>query len=264
VSGDAGHVQDDLRRQWEENAEFFASLIGNRGTPHHRKILNPCVDSLLGELSGKRLLDAGCGEGYLSRYFAERGARVTGVDFSERLIRNAEKLTSDVSVDYRVGDICELSALHEQSFDAVLCNLVILNVPCAQDAISEFYRVLDRGGILVMSIVHPAFDFYGPGEWEMGERNEDTGRREGLCFKMDNYFEEQTYERYWRSREGERFPEPITFFHRTISSYFDFLTTAGFEVTKLEEPVPVDKDPFFDRERRIPFFMVFKAVKSEE
>lgn len=256
-------MQDTLRSQWEENAEFFAALIANRGTPHHRKILNPCIDALLGDLSGKRLLDAGCGEGYLSRCYTERGARVTGVDFSERLIRNAERLTSDMSVDYRVANICELSDFQERSFDAVLCNLVILNVPCAQEAISEFYRLLDRGGVLVMSIVHPAFDFYGPGEWEMGKKNQETGRREGLYFKMDNYFDERTYERYWRSREGERFPEPITFFHRTISSYVDFLISAGFEITNLEEPVPIEQDQFFDRERRIPFFIVFRAVRAD-
>lgn len=255
-------MQDALKRQWEQNAEFFASLIENRGTPHHRKILNPCVRALLGDLAGERLLDAGCGEGYLSRYYAELGARVTGVDLSEKLIRTAETLTTDVSIDYRVGNICNLCDFPEGAFDAVLCNLVILNVPCVREAISEFYRVLDYKGVLVMSVVHPAFDFYGPGEWELGEKNEVTGRREGLFFKMDNYFDERVYERYWRSREGERFPEPITFFHRTISTYFDLMSAVEFEITRVEEPVPPDEDPFFLRERRIPFFMVFKAVKS--
>ncbi|MHA2322991.1 MAG: hypothetical protein ACXACG_15245 [Candidatus Thorarchaeota archaeon] len=120
---------------------------------------------------------------------------------------------------------------------------------------------MKRGGILVFSIVHPAFNFYGPGSWEMGERDPDTKRREGLYFKVDQYFEENEYERFWKTKEGEKFPEPISFFHRTLSTYLNSLYSAGFQLLEFVEPQPIDDDPFFDRERRVPFFAVFKAQK---
>jgi ubiquinone/menaquinone biosynthesis C-methylase UbiE len=256
-------MTDEIRNQWEENALAFANLINDMGTPHHRLILNPCVEALLGEVRGKRLLDAGCGEGYLSRYYAAKGTKVTGVDISSRLIEEAQTLTEDgLDVEYRIGNICRLDEVSDSSFDVMLCNLVLLNIPCFEDALSEFYRVLDVRGNLVFSIVHPAFDFYGPGSWEMGEKNTETGRREGLFFKIDRYVEEIEYKRFWKTRDGQDFPVSFSFYHRTISTYMRGLLNTGFRLVALEEPLPPSDDAFFDRERRIPFFLVVKAAKD--
>ncbi len=256
-------MAEKIREQWESNAEAFSSLIDGKGTPHHRKILNPCVEKLLGDVKDKKLLDAGCGEGYLARYYAKKGAFVTAIDLSQRLIETSEKQTEEegITVDYRVDNICNIESVLNAEFDLVLSNLVLLNIPCLDDAIKEFYRVLKVGGFLVFSIVHPAFNFYGPGSWQMGEKNPDTNRREGIYFKVDRYFEEKEYEHYWKTREGERFPEPISFFHRTLATYLNSLTDAGFRLFEFAEPQPVDDDDFFERERRIPFFAVFKAQK---
>ncbi|MFX1482586.1 MAG: class I SAM-dependent methyltransferase [Promethearchaeota archaeon] len=256
-------MDEKIREQWERNAEAFSGLIEGRGTPHHRKILNPCVERLLGDVKDKKLLDAGCGEGYLARHYAKKGAVVIAVDLSKHLIETSKQLTSneEVDIDYRVDSICHLESVLDDEFDLVLSNLVLLNVPCLEDAISEFYRVLKEGGVLVFSVVHPAFNFYGPGSWEMGEKDPETKRRVGRYFKVDRYFDEKEYQHYWRTREGEKFPEPITFFHRTLSTYINSLSSAGFKLLEFAEPQPIDDDKFFDRERRVPFFAVFKAIK---
>ncbi|TXT57062.1 MAG: hypothetical protein BAJATHORv1_20662 [Candidatus Thorarchaeota archaeon] len=255
-------MADKIKAQWEANAEFFAKLIGSRGTPHHRMILNPCIESLLGDVDGKRLLDAGCGEGYLSRYFAEQGAIVVGVDISPNLIEICkEKTEGRENPRYNVGNICDLNGFEDGYFDLVLCNLVLLNVPCLTGALDEFHRILKKDGSLVFSIVHPAFNFYGPGTWEMGEKDPETNRRIGLYFKIDNYLEEKAYEKYWRSREGEKFPQPITFYHRTLSTYIDAILNSGLDIQTFREPAPITDDSFFEREQRIPFFAVFKVGK---
>ncbi len=255
---------ESIQEQWEANAQAFAALISDQGTPHHREILNPCVERLIGDVKGKKLLDAGCGEGYLSRYYSKKGAIVTGVDISSKLIEKSIELTKNESsnVDYMVGNICDLLGIDNAEYDLVLCNLVLLNIPCLNDALREFHRILCDEGHLVFSIVHPAFDFYGPGQWVMGEKNPETKRTEGLFFKVDNYFEQKEYQRFWRNRDGTEFPQPISFFHRTLSSYFDALLKSGFVLTGFEEPLPVTDNEFFNRERRIPFFVVFKSRKS--
>ncbi|MBN1170685.1 MAG: DUF1698 domain-containing protein [Micromonosporaceae bacterium] len=45
-----------------------------------RHLVNPVLLRMLGEVSGRRILDAGCGNGYLSRMLARRGASVVGVE----------------------------------------------------------------------------------------------------------------------------------------------------------------------------------------
>lgn len=256
-------MDDRFREQWEKNADAFTNLIAGVGTPHHKSILNPCVENLLGDVKEKVLLDAGCGEGYLTRYYAKRGAVVTGIDISKQLIDTAIKLTKkeELSVEYNVSDICDMRSIETERFDIILSNLVLLNIPCLDKALDEFHRVLKGDGILIISIVHPAFNFYGPGSWQMGERDSKTGRREGLFFKVDQYFDEREYQRYWKTRKGDEFPAPISFFHRTLETYLNAFRKSNFELVEVREPRPIDDDPFFERERRIPFFVVFKVRK---
>ncbi|NWF94898.1 MAG: methyltransferase domain-containing protein [Candidatus Thorarchaeota archaeon] len=256
-------MNDERAHEWDDNAEAYASLIDQRGTPHHRAILNPCVERLLGDIKGKTLLDAGCGEGYLSRHYARIGALVTGVDISSRLVRESSDLATreGLNIAFIQGDICHMRQLPNGTFDAVLCNLVLLNVPCIDAALLEFNRVLRPGGVLVFSVVHPAFDVYGPGHWEMGEKSPNSGRRRGLWFVMDNYFSETEYKRVWKTRDGRDFPVPITFYHRTLSTYISSVRKAGLLIDAVEEPLPPSDDDFFERERRIPFFLVIRAIK---
>ena len=155
-------MEDRIRQQWEENAEAFTDLIAGVGTPHHKEILNPCVEELLGDVKGKYLLDAGCGEGYLSRQYAKRGAKVLAIDISPRLIATSKKITGneELDIEFRVEDVCNIKSVQSETFDIIVSNLVLLNVPCLNDALKEYFRVLKKGGILVFSVVHPAFNFY--------------------------------------------------------------------------------------------------------
>lgn len=254
-------MTDPLYQQWEANADAFAQLIHDKGTPHHREILNPCIEQLLGTVQGKRFLDAGCGDGYLSRVYAKKGAKVVGVDFSPNLIAMSRKKSEGFDIEFLVGNICHLDTLVDSQFDCILCNLVLLNVECLDKALQEFHRVLQPGGFLVFSVVHPAFNVYGPGRWKMGKKDSETGRRKGLFFVNDNYFGEKEYQVRWKSRGGEGFPQKFSFFHRTLETYMKSVIRTGFRVTAFEEPHPLSDDIFFDRERRIPFFLVIKAEK---
>ena len=181
-------MNDRFHSQWQANANEYARLINGKGTPHHREILNPCIERLMGDVKGRLILDAGSGEGYLSRFYARRGAQVVGVDFSENLIKIRKKQSESLPIEFIVGNICNLQELSSEDFDIVLCNLVLLNLECVEESLREFHRLLRPQGFLVFSIVHPAFNVYGPGRWELGEKDSTTGRRRGRYFVTENYY----------------------------------------------------------------------------
>lgn len=255
-------MSNPFRKQWQSNAEAFTQLINGKGTPHHQKILNPCIEQLMGNVEGRRILDAGCGEGYLSRYYAQKGAEVIAVDFSSELIEIGKRYSKELPITFLIGDLCSLETLHDEDFDIILCNLVLLNLDCLEKSLQEFHRLLRPKGFVVFSIVHPAFNIYGPGHWEVGVKDSESGRRKGKFFVMDQYFLEKEYRFRWKTRSGEGFPEEFSFFHRTIATYIKTLLRIGFRLTGFEEPRPIINAPFFERERRIPFFLVIRAEKD--
>jgi SAM-dependent methyltransferase len=78
----------------------------------------PDLLAVLGDVAGCRVLDAGCGEGYLARILAEHGARVTGMDLAPRLIELAQTRDPGKAIDYRVADLSAPLPDEAGQFDA--------------------------------------------------------------------------------------------------------------------------------------------------
>ena len=70
------------RGLWNEKAELWDLHIGDEGDRNRRRHVNPTIWRMLGPVEGLRVLDAGCGTGYLSAKLAQDGAAVTAVDYS--------------------------------------------------------------------------------------------------------------------------------------------------------------------------------------
>src|SRR5207237_8782987 len=67
-------------RRWERNAEFWIRIIRERLDPFRTEVTDAAVLRALGPCADRSVLDAGCGEGYLTRRLAGRGAAAVGVD----------------------------------------------------------------------------------------------------------------------------------------------------------------------------------------
>jgi 2-polyprenyl-3-methyl-5-hydroxy-6-metoxy-1,4-benzoquinol methylase len=76
---------DETRDFWNRVAEDWRIQIGDDGDANRRLNSDPVLWAFAGEVRGLKVLDAGCGTGYLSNKLIERGALVTGIDFSERV-----------------------------------------------------------------------------------------------------------------------------------------------------------------------------------
>jgi O-antigen biosynthesis protein len=103
--------------------------------------------------AGKRLLDAGCGEGYGTALLAAAGAAsVVGVDVDEPTIEHARQRYGG---EFRVADVVQLP-FDAGSFDLVVCFETIEHVAKAPEAVAELRRVLADDGVLVISTPNPA------------------------------------------------------------------------------------------------------------
>lgn len=239
--------QDNLKR-WQKAATKYVSELRNDRV---RLIYEPAVDELLGDVSGKRILDAGCGEGYYSRRLATRGAIVTGIDGSEALLRIAREKSGE-RIRYLNADLTKHLKIRKGKFEGILANMVLMDLPSIDVALSEFARILVLDGFLVVSIVHPSFFWY---DWVTDENNNK------LYKPISDYLHEKVEElKFWGK---------TLHYHRPLSYYFNHLEAAGFFIESLREPSPtkqmLKKWPEWEFHTRIPSFMVIRAiVKSDD
>jgi demethylmenaquinone methyltransferase/2-methoxy-6-polyprenyl-1,4-benzoquinol methylase len=108
-----------------------------------------------GDLRGVRVLDVACGTGDLSEAFADRGAEVTGVDFTPPMLdiartkAGSRRGRTGAPPTYAHGDATRLD-LPDASFDALSIAFGLRNVGDTASAMREFHRVLRPGGVLAV------------------------------------------------------------------------------------------------------------------
>jgi SAM-dependent methyltransferase len=254
-------TDEGIRRGWDRAADWWVGRYSPRGDVNREWIIDPVLLSFVGDVRGLRILDAGCGGGYLSRLLARGGARVVGVDVSARLLAKAraEEAREPLGVRYLRADLAVLSSFHDASFDAAVSNIVLQDVRRYREAIREIHRVLKPGGRFVFSLTHPAFEAPVPGMWV--REPEDSNRIEDRRYlKVDRYFDRVAV--FWAPRGLPLVPS----FHRPLRDYFGALYDAGFLVSRLEEPTATKEAlaahyRIFADLLRIPIFLVIEAVR---
>jgi 2-polyprenyl-6-hydroxyphenyl methylase/3-demethylubiquinone-9 3-methyltransferase len=110
----------------------------------------------LAALSGKRVLDVGCGGGLLAEAMAQRGARVTGIDLSTKPLRVAQlhALESGAEVDYRETSAEALAADAPASFDIVTCMEMLEHVPEPVSSVRACSALARPGGWVFFSTIN--------------------------------------------------------------------------------------------------------------
>jgi len=200
-----------------------------KGKDYYRDELNnPAAFKLIGDIRGRLVLDLACGEGYNTRILARKGANVTGIDFSEKLIQLAkqEEAKEKLGIRYHISNATNLKELSNNHFDLVTCFMSLQDIDNYEKAIFEVARVLKNLGRFVFSVPHPCF-----------ETIIVDGKRTSAARR---YFGAFKYSVQWKM---ERLIKPFktTSFHRTLTDYFDALYKSRLFVVRLVEPRPTRK-----------------------
>ena len=186
----------------------------------------PALMSLLPDLTGKSVLDLGCGAGDHCAEFIRRGAaKVVGVDISRKMLEVARANNADPRIEYLNMPMEEIGRL-DGPFDVVASSLALHYVEDYAGVARNVHRLLAPGGVFVFSQEHPLTSCFTTGErWT----KDAAGNK--LYANISNY-----------SVDGERdttwFVDGVKKYHRTFSTIVNTLAEAGFHIERMLEPVP--------------------------
>jgi 2-polyprenyl-3-methyl-5-hydroxy-6-metoxy-1,4-benzoquinol methylase len=217
-----------IRASWDDNAAVWARVVRGGLIPSRRlvtddAILNACRTALDGK-ARPRVLDLGCGEGWLAYSIAAFGAEVVGIDGSAELItlagsridEGAPELTRDqrpnpsflvLSYDQLVHDDASVRG----PFDLIVCNYALLGETLSP-LLAALRSRLDPSGVVVIQTVHPATTV-GDAPYTNGWRVETFANFE------------------------QPFPSSMPWYFRTLGSWVETLARAGLYLLRLDEPL---------------------------
>jgi SAM-dependent methyltransferase len=183
--------------------------------PFNGFLERPALRSLVPSgLNGAAVLDAGCGSGAQARWLLDRGADVTGIDLSPRMIEEARRRCGDQG-RFFVADLAEPLPLEPGSLDGITCSLALHYLRDWSVALGSFASALRPGGWAVISLDHP---FGKP-----------------LPTQRGGYFDTELVSDNWRKGDVEVSQQ---FWRRPLSATLDAFAAAGFAVDRVAEPQP--------------------------
>lgn len=200
----------------------------------------PAMLKRLGNLRGKRVLDAACASGEYTAHLLECGAEVLGVDKSQAMVDLAHERVGD-RARFLCRDLAKpLDGVESDAFDLVLSSLTLHYIEDWSVPLAEFSRVLRGGGRLLMSTHHP----------------------EMTLSQVEDYFSITRVTDVWNIGGKEHIS---MFYHRPLQAIVNPLIDAGFRLTALVEPRLEDDaevPPEAEHLRSRPWFLIIDATRD--
>ena len=220
---------------YDEHVAFYLDFVDRAlaATPSLLHLLLDAIERSAGDrLVGGRVCDIACGEGYVSRALVARGAASSvAIDISRALIDEARRRTDDDRITFEVGDGQSLEGIADASIDVAVCQMAIMDIPDHRAAFAAAARVVRPGGAYLLSLVHPCFEapFHEP-ELPHWVRDTDGNPTAVLIHRYAT-------EGHFFAGSGGGVRGHVGSYHRMLSTYVNDLVDAGFDLTRVEEPV---------------------------
>ena len=238
-------MMEHKSNRYDDFALRYAELVAAREEAGiERDPIMPRFLKLLGDVSGLLTLDAGCGEGYVSRILARHGARVTGIDIAVSLIEIARAKDPEGAIHYQVADLSQPLPAYQNRFDLIFSHLVLNDVYDYRGFLTTRGSVARPGGHLVLALNNP-YSYVVRGH-------------------ITNYFESgKAFPYRGMAEEGVK----VHFYQRTLEEYLDACVGAGFRLQHLLDiPTPEGTfkrhgDTLLPIGYQFPFFMILSLKK---
>ncbi|MEM6524461.1 MAG: class I SAM-dependent methyltransferase [Bacteroidota bacterium] len=205
-----------ILESWDINAKEWINAI-ETGAIGSRSITNPAIIEVIKYNKPGKLLDAGCGEGWLARSLSELGMKVVGIDGTEKLIEEAKAKSDIPFYTQSFEQIINGKTVPESPYDAVVFNFCLYLGSEAQDLLRSIGDLLDGKRLIFIQTLHP------------------------IAFLGDGFqYEDQWIEDSWKGLKGS-FTSPHRWYFRTMSGWMDTFNRSGLRLLNMNEPVQKDK-----------------------
>ena len=168
-------MENNLDQIYKDNLCFWDTAWQRVSKPHKELPKLPYIHELTRKLKKyqvKKVLDLGCGSGWLSIFISKYGFDVTGIDAAKPAVELGKTWSGEdnIKVNFLIGDILDLP-FKESSFDAVVCNSVLEHFRFDQAKIifEKVHKVLAEKGFFF-----GCFDQVGSGKGEYYELSDQT------------------------------------------------------------------------------------------
>ncbi len=253
----------EVAAAWDENAATWAAEVRAGHDRAHELFTSPHFMEFLPDLAGLRVIDLGCGEGRYTRLFARRGARMTGIDISPRMIDLAqqEEARAPLGIRYQMDSSTELRSVDDNSFDAAVSCMALMDTPDFATVARQTFRVLRPKGGFHFSVLHPCF-MTRDSSWAQDAEGRVTARM------VSNYWSEERFTERWGFENAPVFS--IHYFPYRLEHYINGLCEAGFRIERIHEPRPsaalIEEHPeiiFLGHVHRHSAFVLFVAARKD-
>ncbi len=209
-------------------------------------VLKPTLETLLVDCNLENVLDVGCGTGVLTEHLFSRSEKITGIDLSSVSIKIAEETCSGIAnISFHN---CSAEDLANQSkvprFTTVVANMVLMDCLDLNSFVEAAASLTVPGGHFIATITHP---WFWPIYWGYAEAD------------WFNYHREIVIEAPFRI-STEITDRVTTHVHRPLHKYQNCLTSLGFIVDEILEPLPDEEvHSLYPDKWRFPRFLAFRA-----
>jgi 2-polyprenyl-3-methyl-5-hydroxy-6-metoxy-1,4-benzoquinol methylase len=197
-------------RSWHSNAQAWSKAIATASIASRKLVTNQAIIEAVSGTSARRVLDIGCGEGWLARALSAMGMSVLGVDIVPDLIAKAAALGGG---EFQVCDYESIAKRHwrAEAFDVIVCNFSLLGDESVESLTAALPDYLNASGHLIIQTLHPVA--------ACGDNPYADGWREGS----------------WRGFSSD-FADPAPWYFRTIESWSALLQRCDFDILECREP----------------------------
>ena len=230
-----------LMSAYDPIADWYAAQVRSGSLRRFHDNLARRLLEMAGDVSGKRVLDAGCGEGHVARLFARHGAEVVTVDISPRLLHLARTFEAKDphEVEFIEADLAQGLPSHQGAFDLATANMMLDDCKDLAGVLTAVADALKPTGCLLLSLNNP---------YALVTRG-----------KVDDYFASGPLTQTFGTERAEF---EVPFYYRTFEEWVVAFRQAGFLLRSLVDVPPDPSDPHLPDDP-VPKIMLLELVRRD-